>query len=144
MSSRKIILISLAILILVAAPSSPALAKKYDFDLFTAENVPDKWSVSDEGGIVRLVSDDRKVAFLITTGLSTTAHKAAIDSELSKYSDVLADHPERKVTLTRIKGKRVVVTILGDNPDRVPVYYGLKENVRHSCGQNDFFNNGKK
>ena len=124
--TRPVRLIFLMALALMLVWASPARARIVDFELYTVD-VPGGWSITNEDGIVTLASADRRVVFLITVGLSTTHHKKKIEPELRKYGQILLNNPERFVTLLRIPGKRVAVSILGDHPDRTTVYYSIKE-----------------
>lgn len=116
----------MALMALLLVWPGSARARIVDFELYTVD-VPGGWSITDEDGIVTLTSADRRVVFLITVGLSTTHHKKKIEPELRKYGHILMNNPERFVTLLRIPGKRVAVSILGDHPDRTKVYYSIKE-----------------
>lgn len=116
----------LALTVTMMTWAVPAWARMVDFALYTVD-VPGGWLVTNVDDIVTLASPDGRVAFLITVGLSVTHHKKKIEPELSKYKNILRNNPERYVTLLRIPGKRVAVSVIGDHPDRTKVYYSIKE-----------------
>lgn len=124
---KKFILITLAVFFLTfgAPASAPAVVTLFD-NLYTID-IPSGWAVSKRGDILTLLSSDRKAVFLITRGVSVGKHKEIITPELYKYSNIIKANPERRSTLNRIAGLRVVVTILGDHPDRTSIYYSIKE-----------------
>lgn len=119
----KKLVLSLALIFFGLA--APAWARVMTFENLYTIDVPVGWEVSEKEGILILLSPDRRAVFLITRGLSVKAHKQKIASERSQYESLAGDN-DREATINRIQGLRVVVTILGDHPDRVPMYYSIE------------------
>ena len=124
---KKIIAVGLAVVFLTITASVPALAKVMVFDGLYSIDVPSGWIVTDKNDILTLLSSDRRAVFLITRGLSVRQHRDKIAPEVSKYSSITKANPEQQSTINRLQGLRVVVTILGDHPDRTGIYYSIKE-----------------
>lgn len=124
---RKIPLIILAVFFLTFGASIPALAKVQVFDDLYSIDIPSGWTVTEKNNIVTLLSSDRQAVFFITRGLSVSKHREKIARERSKYAYITKANPERQSTLNRIQGLRVVVTVLGDHPDRTSIYYSITE-----------------
>ena len=123
----RVILTALTVIFLTFGGPIPALAKVMVFDGLYSIDVPSGWMVSERNKILTLVSSDRQAVFLITRGLSVRQHREKIAAEESKYSNITKTNPERKSTINRLQGLRVVVTILGDHPDRTDIYYSIRE-----------------
>ncbi len=111
----------------LTAAAAAASAEVTVFDGLYSIDIPRGWTTTEQDGLLTLTSPDRQAVFLITKGLSAGQHRERIAPELPKYAGITTANPERLVTLTRIKGLRVVVTVLGDHPDRVDLYYSIKE-----------------
>ena len=105
--------------------SAPALAKVVDFGLYVAD-VPPNWKIHERDKIVTLVGPERDCVFIITDGLSVSAHQKKVAGIVREYADVFKANPKQNVTVTRIHGVRVVATILGDNQARVPLFHSIK------------------
>lgn len=118
---KRIILIGLSVIFLTFGASAPALARVMVFDGLYTIDVPSGWTVSEKNKTLTLVSSDRQAVFLITRGLSVRQHQAKIATEAAKYSNITKANPERRSTINRLQGLRVVVTILGDHPDRTAI-----------------------
>ena len=124
---KKILAVGLIVVFLTITASVPALAKVMVFDGLYTIDVPSGWMVTEKNNILTLLSSDRQAVFLITRGLSVRQHRQKISHEKSKYSNITKANPERQTTINRLQGLRVVVTILGDHPDRTDIYYSIKE-----------------
>ena len=124
---KRILLIGLAAIFLTFSGSDPAQAKVMIIDGLYTIDVPSGWMVSEKNKILTLASSDRQAVFLITRGLSVRQHRAKIANEAAKYSNITKANPERQSTINRLQGLRVVVTILGDHPDRTAIYYSINE-----------------
>ena len=124
---KKILWVGLAVIFLTITASVPAMAKVTVFDGLYTIDVPSGWMVTEKNGILTLLSSNRQAVFLITRGLSVRQHRQKITHEISKYANITKANPERQSTINRLQGLRVVVTILGDHPDRTGIYYSIKE-----------------
>ncbi len=115
----------LAAFLLILSNAAPAFARLVDIGLCVAD-LPANWKIFRDDNISTLVSPERNCVFIITDGLSVDAHKKKVAPVVAEYAQVIQDRPEQNITVTRVHGLRVVVTILGDHPDRVPLYYSIK------------------
>ncbi|MDR1920445.1 MAG: hypothetical protein LBS31_01690 [Candidatus Adiutrix sp.] len=113
------------LLLLSAVAAPPAWARVVDFGIYTAD-VPAGWLISEQDGLAVLASSDRNAVFFITTGMSIPRHRAKIAEAAARYEHIIKADPAKNVTLTRIPGQRVAVTIYGDHPDRTKIYYSIK------------------
>ncbi len=105
--------------------AAPAFARLVDAGLCVAD-LPANWKFFRNDNITTFVSPERNCVFIITDGLSVDAHKKKVAPVVAEYAQIIRERPEQNITVTRVHGLRVVVTILGDHPDRVPLYYSIK------------------
>jgi len=110
-------------MILAAAPAGAGILNFGDYTV----DVPGRWTIERDRDLVMLISPGREAVFFITTGLSQKPHKARIAGELAKYTHITRANPRQNVTLVRLRERRVVVTIIGDHPDRTSIYHSIKE-----------------
>lgn len=120
---KKIFSVLLALLILSLA--APAFARPVESELYVAD-LPGRWQFAENDDITTFVSPERNCVFIITAGLSVNAHKNKVAGVVAEYDRIVKGNPDRHVTVTRVHGVRIVVTILGDHPDRVSIYYSIK------------------
>ena len=107
------------------APAAWAVVLTVD-DIYNID-VPRNWTYTQlEPGYTIYISPDKKAVFLITSGLSDPIHRKKVAAMVEKYKDLREGTPERLATVMRVRDKRVVVTIIGDHPDRVKLYYSIK------------------
>lgn len=115
----------LSILFAAFLITSPLHARLVESGLYTAD-LPGQWKFSSEDNITTFVSPENNCVFIITEGMSVDAHRKKVAPVVAQYAALVRARPEQNITVTRIYGVRVVVTILGDHPDRVPLYYSIK------------------
>ena len=116
---------SVVLFLLVTCLTTPAFARLVDGGLYVAD-LPQNWKMFQQDNITTLVSPEVNCVFIITEGLSESAHKKKVAPIVAEYSQITSANPDQHVTVTRVYGVRIVVTILGDHPDRVPLYYSIK------------------
>ncbi|MDR2947412.1 MAG: hypothetical protein LBV79_11805 [Candidatus Adiutrix sp.] len=121
----------IALILAACLASAPARAEVRIFDNLYSIDIPGSWRMTEKDNLLTLTSPDRQAVFLITKGLSVGQHRTKIAPELTRYAPLVPADPSRLVTLTRIPGLRVVVTVLGDHPDRVDLYYSITELERN-------------
>ncbi|UQZ87987.1 hypothetical protein C4J81_01640 [Deltaproteobacteria bacterium Smac51] len=118
----SILLLSAILFTILAAPAS---ARLVDFGIYIA-NVPQNWKYTRKDNITTIISPNKECVLIITEGLSVISHKKRVADIVEEHARIIRDHPDQNVTVTRIHGIRIVVTILGDHRERVPLYYSIK------------------
>jgi len=107
---------------------APAEAKVLTVDDSYTIDIPTDWEATPlEPGYMMFSSPDKKAVFLVTIGQSMPKHREKVAAMIKRYDHLRIGSPDRFVTLMRIQRKRVAVTVLGDHPDRVKVYWSIKE-----------------
>jgi hypothetical protein len=122
---RKTVSLFLVAALWVILFHAPAWARPVDCGLYVA-NLPNGWDFSFKDKIAAFVSPEKSCLLIVTDGLSVDAHKKKVGPLVKQYAHITEANPRQNVTVTRVHGLRVVVTILGDHPDRVPVYQSIK------------------
>ena len=113
------------VLALLGAASAEARVLTVD-DIYTID-IPADWEVTKiEPGYNMFTSPDKKAIFLITYGQSMPKHREKTATMVKRFDHLRIGSPDRFVTLMRDKLKRVAVTVIGDHPDRVKVYWSIK------------------
>ena len=121
---RSLGLIGLFLALLGTAPVEAAVLNVDD--IYTID-VPSDWETTRvEPSYMMFASPDKKAVFLITVGQSMPKHREKTAALVKRYDHLRLGSPDRFVTLMRIQPKRVAVTVLGDHPDRVKVYWSIK------------------
>jgi len=119
--------IGLCLAILGAAGGTPAQARETVIDDIYSIDLPKDWdSVQIEPGYMMFYSRDRNVVFLVTTGQSMPKHREMTAPMVRSFDHLRHGSTDRFASLMRIQPKRVAVTVIGDNPDRVKVYWSIK------------------
>ena len=111
--------------LLVFVWAGPAWAKVQSFGAYSID-IPAGWTVSETKKLVTIVSKDQRLVFFITAGISQNHHSERVAADLPKYSHITSNNPKQKSTVTPLRWERVIVTILGDHPDRTKVYRSIK------------------
>ncbi|MDR2934997.1 MAG: hypothetical protein LBV70_03850 [Candidatus Adiutrix sp.] len=125
---RFLVAIGLLLALQGAMGGTPASARVEVFEDTYSLDLPKDWdAVQVEPGFLMLVSPDQTAVFLITVGQSMPKHREKTAPFVKKYAHLRQGGPtDRMSTLMRIKPKRVAVTIIGDHPDRVKLYWSIK------------------
>ena len=107
--------------------AAPARAAALTVDDIYTIDVPADWEATQvEPGYMMFASSDKKAVFLVTVGQSMPKHREKTAALVKRYDHLRLGSPDRFVTLMRIQPKRVAVTVIGDHPDRVKVYWSIK------------------
>jgi hypothetical protein len=123
--ARGVIFLFLALL--AAGGGALAEARESVFEDIYSIDLPADWeAIQIEPAYMMFASPDHKVIFLVTTGQSMPKHREKIEPLVKRYDHLRVGAPDRFASLMRIKPKRVAVTIIGDHPDRVKVYWSIK------------------
>jgi hypothetical protein len=134
--------IGLLLALLGATGGAPAAAREEAFEDIYSIDLPNGWdAVQIEPGFMMFTSHDHTVVFLVTVGQSMPKHREKIAPLVKKYENLRVGPTDRYVSLMRIKPKRVAVTVIGDNPDRVKVYWSIKplpgDKMKEAWGSGD-------
>jgi hypothetical protein len=115
-------------LFLALLGGAPAEARELTVDDSYTIDIPADWEATSlEPGYMMFTSPDKKAVFLVTIGQSMPKHREKVTAMVKRFDNLRIGSPARFVTLMRIQRKRVAVTVLGDHPDRVKVYWSIKE-----------------
>ena len=119
--------IGLWLALLGVTGGTPAEAREMVFDDAYSIDLPTDWgAVQVEPGYRMFHSRDKNVVFLVTVGQSMPRHRELTAPMARSFEHLRQGSPDRFVSLMRIKPKRVAVTVIGDHPDRVKVYWSIK------------------
>ena len=124
---RSCAVIGLWLALLVTMAGTPAEARELAVDDTYTIDLPTGWGASQvEPGYMMFYSRDKNVVLLVTIGQSIPRHLDMTAPMAKSFDHLRQGSSDRLVTLMRIKPKRVAVTVIGDNPDRVKVYRSIK------------------
>ncbi len=127
---KKILAILILMAIMVPAPLDARTVKP---ELYVID-VPSSWQAKQSGQTITLTSPDKNCLIIVTEGSSALAHRKTVEPLVKAYSKRHGKTFEHVVTITRLRWQRVIVTIAGDHPDRVPIYYSIKAKKPHVKG----------